>query len=212
MTHIKICGITRLRDAIAAIDAGADMLGFNFYPASPRSISPENCAEITSNLIKEFPNITLVGVFVNMPIHQIRTILQDCSLHLAQLHGDETPEMLACLDGNAYKAFRGIPKKSIFSEYTTIAPNATPALMLDASVQGLYGGSGITVDWSAAADLAKQFPILLAGGLKPENVADALIQVRPWGVDSASGVEIRPGEKDADKMKAFVKAVRSVTQ
>ena len=210
MTHIKICGITNLQDVIAAIEAGADMLGFNFYPPSPRSILPEKCAQIASTLVKEFPDTTLVGVFVNMHPQQARAILENCSLDLAQLHGDEPPEMLASFNKNAYKAFRGVPEMSIYKAYTS--PNKAPALLLDASVEGLYGGSGITANWAAAAELAKQLPILLAGGLKPENVGEALIQVKPWGVDAASGVEIRPGEKDVQKMKAFVKAVRSVTQ
>jgi phosphoribosylanthranilate isomerase len=207
MTHIKICGITNLQDAISAIEAGADMLGFNFYPPSPRSILPEKCAPITSTLAKDFPNITLVGVFVNMPVQQARTILENCSLHLAQLHGDEPPAMLASFNKNAYKAVRGVPEISIYKAYA--AQNTAPALLLDASVDGLYGGSGITANWAAAAELAKQYPILLAGGLKPENVGEAISQVKPWGVDTASGVEIRPGEKDVQKMKAFVKAVRS---
>jgi phosphoribosylanthranilate isomerase len=209
MTKIKICGITNLSDAIGAVTAGADLLGFNFYPPSPRLISVEKCAQITSILIKEFPSITLVGVFVNMPYHQAREILDICSLHLAQLHGDETPEMLASFNGNGYKAFRGVPNESILKNFASPHPTSAPAFLLDASAQGVYGGSGITTDWIAASLLAKQFRILLAGGLKPENITSALNQVAPWGVDTASGVEIRPGEKDIRKMESFVKAVRS---
>ena len=209
MTKIKICGITNLSDAISAAVAGVDMLGFNFYKPSPRSISPEKCAQITSSLAEEFPNITLVGVFVNLPIPQVREIMKKCCLHLAQLHGDETPLMLAALKGSGYKAFRGIPAGSNLLEFTSLPSTYSPAFLLDASVQGLYGGSGVTANWAAATTLAKQFPILLAGGLKPENVSGALAQVAPWGVDTASGVEIRPGEKDARKIEAFVKAVRS---
>src|SRR4029079_8135268 len=106
MTHIKICGITSLEDALAAIDAGADYLGFNFYPPSPRSILPEACAQITSVLRREHAQVQLVGVFVNMPVAQVKAVLTECSLQLAQLHGDETPEILAAFDGQAFKAVR----------------------------------------------------------------------------------------------------------
>lgn len=209
MTHIKICGITELHDAIAAIEAGADMLGFNFYPPSPRSVSAKQCAQISAVLNKEFPHITLVGVFVNFPNHEAEQILSDCGLHLAQLHGDETPETLATFQAKAYKAFRGIPEQQDYTEYVRATPHVFPAFLLDASVKGLFGGSGKTTDWSAAENLAKIFPILLAGGLTSENVAAAISHVRPWGVDTASGVEHLPGKKDIGKMKAFVKAVRS---
>ena len=205
MTHIKICGITSLEDARAAIDAGADYLGFNFYPPSPRSILPDACAEITSVLRRETPQVQLVGVFVNMPVEQVKTIMRDCSLRMAQFHGDEAPGMLAALGGRAFKAFRGIPVN-----VTGYARGEAPAFLIDASVKGAYGGTGITADWSAAANLAKRFPLLLAGGLTAENVGEAVRRVRPWGVDTASGVEASPGKKDAEKMKAFVKAILDI--
>ncbi len=205
MTKVKICGITNLNDALAAIEAGADLLGFNFYPPSPRYLKPSACQEITSALRQNFPNLTLVAVFVNSTVAEIETILETCSLDLAQLHGDEPPETLAALDGRAFKAFRGVP-----SEIAGYTRNAAPALLVDAAVKGLYGGSGRVADWSAAAELSKRIPLLLAGGLTPENVAEAVRQVQPWGVDVASGVESRPGVKDFDKMKQFVEAVRSV--
>ena len=202
MTIIKICGIKTLKDALAAIDAGADYVGFNFYPKSVRFIEKEACAEITSVLKREHPQIKLVGVFVNLSVDDAKNILETCSLDLAQLHGDETPEMFAQLAPRVFKAFRGIP-----TDVTGYERNDAPALLVDASVKGVYGGSGVTADWSAAAELAKKYPLLLAGGLTPENVADAVRQVRPWGVDVASGVESAPGVKDASKMKAFVQAV-----
>jgi len=211
MIHIKICGITRLEDALAAIEAGADLLGFNFHPPSPRSLTPEACAKITGNLVRDFPQVTLVGVFVNLPLDRIQSILQECSLHLAQLHGDEPPELLAALHGKAFKAFRGVPEQIKYSDYTTNR-NEPPTLLVDAAVQGLYGGSGVTADWAAAAGLAQKLPLLLAGGLKPENVAEAVRLVQPWGVDSASGVESAPGIKDPLKMRAFVQAVQSAGQ
>ena len=201
---IKICGITNLEDALAAIEMGADMLGFNFYPKSPRYINIDICRDITSVLHKDYAQITLVGVFVNTPTEQVEIILKDYVLDLAQLHGDETPEMMAALGGRAFKGFRGVPKN--ITGYTRSVP---PALLVDAAVQSVYGGSGAVADWSAAAELSKRVPLLLAGGLTPENVNAAVRQVEPWGVDVASGVEASPGVKDAKKMAAFVAAVRA---
>jgi phosphoribosylanthranilate isomerase len=203
MTKIKICGIKTLPDALAAIDAGAGYLGFNFYPKSIRFIEIETCMKITSFLKREHPEIQLVGVFVNSPIDEIKHILETCSLDLAQLHGDETLEMFIALDGKAFKAFRGVPQ-----HINGFARKDVPALLVDASVRGIYGGTGVTANWSAAAELAKHYPLLLAGGLTPDNVAEAVRKVKPWGVDIASGVESAPGVKDASRMKAFVQAVR----
>jgi len=205
MTIIKICGIKTLKDALAAIEAGTDYLGFNFYPKSVRFIEKSACAEITSVLKREHPQIKLVGVFVNSSVEEIKDILAICSLDLAQLHGDETPEIFAQLAPDAFRAFRGIPESNAGYERSD-----APFMLIDAAVKGVYGGSGVTADWAAAAKLAKKYPLLLAGGLTPENVADAVRQVQPWGVDVASGVESAPGEKDAGKMSAFVKAVRKV--
>lgn len=231
MTKIKICGIKTLPDALAAVEAGADYLGFNFYPKSIRFIEVQECAKITAVLKKEHPHVGLVGIFVNAPIAEIKDILQTCSLDFAQLHGDESPEILAQLAPHAFKAFRGVPAK-----VEAYARNEAPACLIDAAVKGAYGGTGVTADWSAAAELAKRYPLLLAGGLNPDNVASAVRQVRPWGVDVASGVEVplqsrgiappqsggkvppqlggeaSPGSKDAGKIKAFVQAVRSVTE
>lgn len=203
MTKIKICGIKTINDALAAIDAGADYLGFNFYPKSVRFIEKQVCVEITSVLKKEFPQIKLVGVFVNSSVEEVKIIMETCSLDLVQLHGDETPEMLNALDGRAFKAFRGIPER-----VDGFARSESPAFLLDASVKGVYGGTGVTADWNSAAELAKNYPLLLAGGLTPENVAEAVSRVKPWGVDVASGVESVMGKKDPSRMKAFVQAVR----
>jgi phosphoribosylanthranilate isomerase len=203
MTIIKICGIKTLSDALAAIEAGADYLGFNFYSKSVRFIEKNTCAGITAILKREYPHIKLVGVFVNSSVDEVKAILTTCALDLAQLHGDETPEIFAQLAPQAFRAFRGIP-----SDITGYERNGFPAMLVDAAVKGVYGGSGVTADWPAAAELAKKFPLLLAGGLTPENVADAVRQVKPWGVDVASGVESTPGGKDVGKMNAFVQAVR----
>lgn len=233
MTQIKICGLKTLPDALAAIEAGADLLGFNFYPKSPRYITPEACAEIISQLPPspagrgaggEGKTITLVGIFVNSPLEEIRATLQTAHIHLAQLHGDEPPKMLAALGPTAFKAIRLSSDPSVahpFIRFATSNPLTSsvypfrrrqsvdqPTLLLDSSAHGLYGGSGVVADWDAAAQLAKRIPLLLAGGLTPENVAEAIARVQPWGVDIASGVESTPGVKDPAKMQAFVKAAR----
>ncbi len=203
MTKIKICGIRTANDALAALDAEADMLGFNFYPKSPRFIDVGICRDIMS-VLRKYGQITYVGVFVNASAAEIRATMETCGLTLAQLHGDETSELVQSLYGKAFKAFRGIPQR-----INGFAGDGAPAFLLDASVKGVYGGTGVTANWRSAAELAKHYPILLAGGLTPENVAEAVRQVRPWGVDVASGVESAPGLKDPVRMKAFVRAVRS---
>ncbi len=204
MTKIKICGIKTFNDALAAMHAGADLIGFNFYPKSPRYIDVGTCRDIMS-VMRRYGHVLYVGVFVNASIEEIRATLDTCGLSLAQLHGDETPEMLNVLDGRAFKAFRGAPEN-----INGFGKKDAPALLVDAAVKGSYGGTGVTTDWSAASELASKYPLLLAGGLNPENVAEAVRQVNPWGVDVASGVESEPGVKDAAKISAFVKAVREV--
>lgn len=191
-----------MTDALAAMDAGADFIGFNFYPKSPRYIDVDQCREIMS-VMRKYGHSTYVGVFVNASADEIRATMKTCGLSLAQLHGDESVEMLKQLDGKAFKAFRGIPEN-----VDGFARSEPPAFLIDASVKGIYGGSGVTADWSGAAELAKKYPLLLAGGLTPENVAEAVSRVKPWGVDVASGVESAPGQKDPSRMRAFVQAVR----
>lgn len=204
MTKIKICGIKTVRDALAAMDAGADMLGFNFYPKSPRYIDPGICRDIMS-VMRKYAHITYVGVFVNASLAEIRATMDTCALTLAQLHGDESSELVNSLYGRAFKAFRGIPES-----LNGFVREEAPAFLVDASVKGAYGGTGSTADWSAAAELSKHYPILLAGGLTPENAMEAVRRVQPWGVDVASGVESSPGVKDPVKMKSFVKAILDI--
>ena len=201
MTKIKICGIKTVIDALTAMDAGADLIGFNFYPKSPRYIDVGKCRDIMS-VMRRYGHVTYVGLFVNATMEEIRATMETCGLSLAQLHGDEPLEMVKSLDGKAFKAFRGTPKN-----IDGFARRDAPAFLVDASVQGAYGGTGVTADWNGAAEWARKYPLLLAGGLTPENVAEAIGRVKPWGVDVASGVESAPGEKDVRKMKAFVKAI-----
>lgn len=202
MTKIKFCGIKTVDDALAAIDLGANLIGFNFYPKSPRYVEVGYCRGIMST-VRKYGHVKYVGVFVNATVAEINATMETCGLSLAQLHGDETADMLSELDGKAFKAFRGIPES--VDEFSR---SESPAFLVDASVKGSYGGSGVTADWNGAAELAKKYPLLLAGGLTPENVAEAVRRVKPWGVDVASGVESAPGEKDPSRMKMFVKAIR----
>ena len=207
---VKICGIKTLADALAAVDAGADMLGYNFYPKSKRYISINECVEIQTELVERGMDIISVGVFVNASYETILTTLEICALNLVQLHGDESPELLAELGEWAFKAIRPQSAAEALdaAEKYPQRENA-PALLVDAYHPSAYGGSGVVGDWSLARALAAQAPILLAGGLTPENVGEAVRQVDPWGVDVASGVEASPGFKDVAKISAFIAAARS---
>ena len=207
---VKICGITNLDDALKAIDCGADMLGFNFYPQSRRYIFPQDCSKIVSTLQRYRSDITLVGVFVNASVKQIRRILISCNLDLAQLSGDETPETLQDLDGKAFKGLRPKDQDTLIQliDKYPVRP-VPPAYLIDAYHPGLYGGTGETAKWSLAAWLSTHTPLLLAGGLTSDNVGRAVHQVQPWGVDVASGVEGSSGRKDEQKMRAFITAAKS---
>src|SRR5688500_4565897 len=140
------------------MEAGADLMGFNFYPKSPRYIDVGQCRDIMS-VMRKYGHIAYVGVFVNTSIAEIRATMETAALTLAQLHGDETSEVIQSLDGKAFKAFRGVPQS-----VDSFARSGVPALLVDASVKDAYGGTGITADWPAAAEVAKQYPLLLAGG------------------------------------------------
>ncbi len=205
--HIKICGLTNLDDALAAVEAGADYLGFNFYPKSPRYVSPEACAQITDELTQRGAAVTSVGVFVNTPAAEVAAIMRVAGLRLAQLHGDEGPEQLSALWGRAFKAVRdsATVRDDELVALSAFSPGQ-PAFLVDAPAPNLYGGSGQLADWQAAARLAARYAIFLAGGLNPANVAAAVAQVKPWGVDVASGVEAAPGRKDHAKIRDFVAA------
>jgi phosphoribosylanthranilate isomerase len=207
---VKICGLRCLDDALAAAEAGADMLGFNFYQASRRYVAPRACATIIGDLRGRLLPLLTVGVFVNASLAEVTAVAAECDLDLIQLHGDEPPEMLQALGPRAFKAIRPASfadADSAMARYDTRARG--PALLVDAFRPDLYGGTGATADWSLASALAARRPILLAGGLNPANVRAAIRQVRPWGVDTASGVESRPGQKDHAKMAAFVAAARN---
>lgn len=210
MTQVKICGITRLEDALAAAELGAELLGFNFYSGSKRFIQTGACERITAELDRRGIAILKVGVFVNAELKEIEAILSDCGLDQAQLSGDEPASLLLALGERAYKAVRPRNQDAALEAGRIIGMRtAPPVLLVDAHQAGAYGGTGQTADWVTAAVLARKYPLLLAGGLTPENVARAVRQVRPWGVDVASGVESAPGVKDRRKMAAFIQAVKS---
>ncbi len=205
---VKICGITSLEDARMAVDAGADALGFIFYPRSPRFISPETAAAIVAVIRREAPSVRCVGVFVNERVEKVRALLDSVPLDWAQLHGDESPEVLAALGDRAYKMLR--PRPDFVPDPEPYRGRLTqgPALGVDAWHRSAYGGSGQPADWEIAAAWAKKYPLLLAGGLTPENVAAAIARVRPWGVDVSSGVEAAPGRKDPARVRQFIAEAR----
>lgn len=214
---VKICGIRSVEDALSAIEAGADMLGFNFYPGSPRYITPGDCmrlmVRLETALREELYDLTTVGVFVNQSHEFIHAVVRDCHLDLIQLSGDEPPEVLESLGERAFKALRPASAEALQDLMLRYPPCKTPpAWLIDSYRAGEYGGTGEVGDWAMAQTVAAQQPILLAGGLRPDNVAEAIRQVNPWGVDVASGVEAEPGVKDARKVREFIRAVRSYQQ
>jgi phosphoribosylanthranilate isomerase len=215
--RVKICGLTNLEDAQVAAQAGADLLGFIFYEKSPRYVDARTVAQIVG-AVRNAPRSPLpapplcVGVFVNPSLEQVVRTLDYCGLDLAQLHGEEAPDMLAALPGRAFKALRPRSAAEAAGEaerFARFGPRNGPDLLVDAYHPTLHGGAGQTGDWQLAAGLASQHRLLLAGGLTPDNVAQAIAQVHPWGVDVASGVETAPGRKNHERVQAFVTAARA---
>jgi phosphoribosylanthranilate isomerase len=214
--QVKICGITNVEDARVAAEAGTDLLGFICYAKSPRYVEPE-----TINAIVDVLNAHLgprrpryVGVFVDETVPQVRHLLETCGLDLAQLHGSEPPAEVRILQPHAFKAIRPRQRGDAEAAVATYAPVMQiapdrPAFLIDAYHPWRFGGTGEITDWSAAKVVARRYPILLAGGLTPANVAAAIRVVDPWGVDVSSGVEVEPGRKDGDQVRAFVAAAKA---
>jgi phosphoribosylanthranilate isomerase len=198
---VKICGITNVEDALAAVEFGADALGFNFYAKSPRHVSPEKAAKILEEIP---PSILRVGVFVN----EAETVVKDLSvgleLNYLQFHGDETPAYCEQFAVPYWKAFRLKDGKTI----ELMKKYKCDYYLVDTFMAQAYGGTGVTGNWDLAREAKKLGKIILAGGLNPENVADAIRTVKPDGVDVASGVEEKPGRKDAAKVERFISNVR----
>ena len=203
-TKVKICGITNSADAQAAVDAGADALGFIFYEKSPRYIRLTDAAAISRPLA---PFIMRVGVFVNAPEEFVLSAIRECGLTLLQFHGDEPPGFCTQFGLMSMKAFRVHGPETL----EQIPGYETDAYLLDAFCSTTLGGTGERFNWDLAVE-AQKFgkPIFLAGGLTAENVAGAIHKVRPFGVDVSSGVESAPGIKDHAKIKAFIAATRAV--
>jgi phosphoribosylanthranilate isomerase len=214
MFRIKICGITSVEDALIVARAGADAIGLNFYPRSRRYISFDAAKEIVAALPKE---VVKVGLFVNTPPVEVCRVHSALSLDLIQLHGDEPPEYLAQLgDRPVMRAFRVQPGSlQPVIEYLALCRElrAAPKLILfDSLAPGEYGGTGKTADWTIVRQYAAQAglpSLVLAGGLTPQNVAEAIAAVGPAAVDVASGVESSPGRKDSSAVEAFVRATRT---
>jgi phosphoribosylanthranilate isomerase len=216
---VKICGITRLDDAKMAVDAGADLLGLNFYKKSPRYIAPDDAAKLCDTLRADYGAkcSALVGVFVNAAQGDISIITEKVGLDFAQLSGDETDEMLTELRGMGFKAIRPMNKAIALDDVAYFAKHMptderAPSLLVDAYHPKLYGGTGeqASVDVALAVK-EKVARLMLAGGLTPENVGERVATIAPWGVDVASGVEDEiAGIKSAEKVRAFIKAAKGL--
>ncbi len=202
MTRVKICGITSEQDAAAAVAAGADALGFVFVPGTPRQVPAALAAEITRRLP---PFVAAVGVFANQPLEEVLAISGQCRLQAVQLHGDEPEAFSRALPLKVIRALRVRGEESL----APLRSYPADAFLLDAFVEGRWGGTGVTISWELARQAKGPTPIILAGGLTPETVGEAVRLVCPYGVDVSSGVEHSPGRKDHQKVREFIANVRS---
>lgn len=200
--EVKICGLTNVDDAAAALEMGADYLGFVTYPRSPRAVTVEEIGTILGRLPA---GTRAVAVFVNEQPELVERVAQELGLYAVQIHGDEQAADYAGLQAPLWRAVRREGEQWCPPPADWLARR----YVVDAAVAGKYGGTGVPVDWSAAAVLAAERPVLLAGGLDPGNVADAVRRVRPAGVDVVSGIERAPGRKDTTKMREFIRNARA---
>jgi phosphoribosylanthranilate isomerase len=198
---VKICGITRAEDALAAVEFGADAIGFVFWPGSPRFIDPDRAREIAAALP---PFITPVGVFVNQTPDHVNRIAALVTLGAVQLHGDERPEAAVAI---ARPVIKAIAVRDHFDPASLDEWSSRTTILLDVHDPVARGGTGRTIDWRTAAEAARRRRVVLAGGLTPENVCAAVTIARPFGIDVSSGVESRPGIKDHTRLKALFEAV-----
>ena len=201
IVKVKICGLTNYDDAVAAMDMGADLLGFNFYPKSPRYLPPEAAAAI----IRKLPAfVDTAGVFVNASLDEIRRTIDLCCLNWVQLHGDETPEFCRSLNSVNVRTMKALRVKDA-SDIKNAEEFFTDAILLDAFDAQKYGGTGITFDWNIVGHIGKR--VFLAGGINPENAAEA-VKLGVYGIDVCSGIEAEPGKKDHEKMKKLFDNIR----
>ncbi|HSB70590.1 MAG TPA: phosphoribosylanthranilate isomerase [Candidatus Methylomirabilis sp.] len=205
MTRVKICGITTAEDAAEAAEAGADALGFIFVPGTPRAVLPEAVERIVADLP---PFITTVGVFADRPLQELLGIVARCRLQAVQLHGEEPADVARSIPLRVIKGIRVKDAESL----RPIGSYPAHAFLLDAFVEGMPGGTGSVIPWDLAARAKGPAPIILSGGLRPENVDRAIRLVHPYAVDVSSGVEMRPGRKDRQKVREFIAAVRRADQ
>jgi phosphoribosylanthranilate isomerase len=212
--RIKICGVTTVADALVAADAGADAIGLNFYPPSPRSVDVTRAAQVVEAIP---PQVTKVGVFVNMPADELVRAHDRLGLDMIQLHGDEPLEVMKALgDRSVVRVYRcgeaGLDDLPQWLEEWRAGGRGPEAVLIDAFHPGGYGGAGSTFDWRLVSRVRAKLcwlKIAIAGGLNPNNVDDAIAAARPYAVDAASGVEISPGKKDPELVRAFVAAAKA---
>ena len=205
VTRVKICGITTWNDARLAVDLGASALGFNFYPPSPRAISPADAWNIIRRLP---PFVEAVGVFVNWPPLVVDALARALHLHTVQLHGEESPEEVSAL-GQMRRVIKAVRVGRGFRPENLSRYRRADGILLDGFARGLHGGTGRTLDWNLARAARRYGRIILAGGLTPENIAEAIRVAQPYAVDVASGVEARPGRKDPARLRALFAAVET---
>lgn len=198
---VKVCGVKTLEEAQAAVDAGADALGFNFWPGSARFIEPRAAREVIAGLS---PIACTVGVFVNEEANRIVDIASELGLSAVQLHGDESPQFCELLD--LVKVIKAIRVGQDF-DLSVLESYRVGMILLDSGIEGSYGGTGRRFDWRIAIEAKRVAPIILAGGLTAENVWDAITHVRPAAIDVCSGVEAEPGRKDLAKLRRFMSVV-----
>jgi len=203
MTKVKICGIRSLKDALAAAEYGADALGFVFYGKSPRYIEAAEAAVIIRKLP---PFVTPVALFVNAGEESVRAVLDETGIGVVQFHGDETPEYVSSFSQRTIKAMRIRNEQSISDMHSYDAN----AILADAYCPDAYGGTGKTFNWDLLSGIQSSERIILAGGLGPENVAEAITRVRPYAVDVSSGVEVSPGVKDHGRLRRFITEAKAV--
>ncbi|MXX11446.1 MAG: phosphoribosylanthranilate isomerase [Nitrospira sp. SB0677_bin_15] len=208
LPKIKICGITNQIDALQAVDAGADALGFVFYKKSPRHVN----LNVVKSIVADLPPFVLpVGVFVNEDPNRVRKTMDECGLALAQIHGDESAEYCESLGRPVIRGIRLRDHNTLFAMAEYKGRARVRGFVLDAFSETAYGGTGKTADWNLATKAAQSFSFLLAGGLTANNVQEAIRTVQPYGVDVSSGVEAGPGKKDPAKVTAFIRAVKLVS-
>lgn len=207
MLKVKICGITNLEDARAAVEAGADAIGFIFQPASKRYITPQDAGRI---IVAMPPFVMTVGVFVDETAEAVIETARIAGLGAVQLHGAETPEQCAWLKGRGIRVIKAARVREA-ADIDALGAYDVSGFLLDAYSSECHGGSGLKCDWTLAASArAHNRPIILAGGLTPENVAEAVAAVGPYAVDVASGVESAPGRKDHEKVRRFISAAKGL--